>query len=87
MPSFNITANGQSASQVLAQAATVCLLGKTLAGAVVVLEASKDNTIFAPATFPMSAPGVSPITLPAGWYVRVVTNGATPTTNAQVEVA
>jgi len=87
MPSFNITSNATSAGQVLAAAATACLLGKTLAGVTVVLEASKDGTIFAPVTFPMAAPGVTPVTIPSGWTVRVVSVGATATTNAQVEVA
>jgi len=87
MPSFNITGNATSAGQVLAAAATACLLGKTLAGVVVTLEASKDNVIYAPVTFPMAAPGVTPVTIPLGWYVRVVSISASATTNAQVEVA
>ncbi len=87
MASFTVTSNGASASQRLTAPPSACLVGKVLAGASIVLEASADDVVFAPATVPMFALGVTPITIPVNWYVRVVALGSTSLTNAKVEVA
>lgn len=87
MASFTITADGTSAGVALAAAATAALMGGVFGGATVVLEASKDGTVYAPVLFQASCPGVSPVTIPIGWYVRTVTKGAGSTTSIKVEVA
>lgn len=87
MASFSITANGTTAGKVLGDPATAILIAGVGAPSTVRVEASADGTIYAPVTQQMQSPGVTPISIPAGWSVRVVTIAGVGTLAIRVEVA
>lgn len=97
MPSFNITANGSLAGQVLTVPSTAIFIGGVIGKAKILLEASPDNTNWAPVSKSVDIAGsiaqgpnggaVAQCILPAGWFVRTNTQNADLTTNANVVVA
>ena len=94
MATFNITANGTTAGQVLATAPSALFIGGVFGGAKVRVEVSPDGTKWAGISSSQELrgsghdqPSVGSLTVPAGWRVRTVTTDATATTAILVEVA
>jgi hypothetical protein len=94
MASFTVTTNATSAGQQLAAASTAAFFGGVMDGVKLRLEASPDNTNWAPVVLSRevggigdNGKGVASCSLPSGWYVRVVSAAKGTTTNALVVVA
>jgi hypothetical protein len=95
MASFTITTNATSAGQQLAAASTAAFFGGVMDGVKLRLEASPDNTNWAPVGQSRDVSGlgdngkgsVASCSLPSGWYVRVVSAAKGTDTNALVVVA
>lgn len=91
MATFNITASGTTAAQILASAPSALFIGGVFGGAKVRVEVSPDGTNWAGISLSqelrgagVDAPSVGQFTIPSGWRIRTVTAGATATTSITV---